>query len=137
MLQTWWRRTVEPALAALPGPGIVTEPNNKAPSATTPSTTASATATATPTTAAANTATTSLNQGRRKVVLVFFLGGCTLAEISALRFLSGGGIGTGTSTVNDAHEGGWDVVVATTKLLRGDALIESLFETVGRMSLST
>ncbi|KAK3911950.1 Vacuolar protein sorting-associated protein 33A [Frankliniella fusca] len=53
-----------------------------------------------------------------KVVLVFFIGGCTFAEISALRFLS-------QQEVSDANV---EFVIATTKLINGNSFIESLAE---------
>lgn len=49
-----------------------------------------------------------------KTVLVFFLGGCTFAEISALRFLS---------QQDDLNV---DFVIATTKLINGQTFINSL-----------
>jgi len=54
--------------------------------------------------------------GRRPVTLVFFTGGCTFAEITALRFM-GDLIG---------HE----FVIATTKLINGDTLIQSIMHKV-------
>ena len=51
-----------------------------------------------------------------KTVLVFFLGGCTYAEISALRFLS---------AQEDVNA---EFVVATTKIINGNSFVESLFE---------
>lgn len=149
-------RSIEPALAVLSGPGIVTEPGTKSAASSTTASAASASATASPssaalsgsaagatnTTATSTSATSSASaSGRRKVALVFFLGGCTLAEISALRFLSSGGAGSGGNNASpsagsgamDSQEGGWDFVVATTKLIRGDALVQSLFDVVGRM----
>ncbi|CAN8015991.1 unnamed protein product [Ixodes persulcatus] len=51
-----------------------------------------------------------------KVTLVFFLGGCTYAEISALRFLS---------QQDDAPV---EYLVATTKLINGNSFLESLAE---------
>ena len=51
-----------------------------------------------------------------KTVLVFFLGGCTYAEISALRFLS---------AQDDVNA---EFVVATTKIINGNSFVESLFE---------
>lgn len=53
--------------------------------------------------------------GRRPVTLVFFTGGCTFAEITSLRFL-GDMIGQ-------------DFVIATTKLINGNTLIDSVTET--------
>jgi len=51
----------------------------------------------------------------KKVVLVFFIGGCTFTEISAIRFLS-----------KKSEE--YNYVVGTTKLINGNTLIESLVE---------
>ncbi|KAI1293568.1 Vacuolar protein sorting-associated protein 33A [Halotydeus destructor] len=54
----------------------------------------------------------------RRTVLVFFIGGCTFAEISALRFLS-------------RHEElNVDFVVATTKLINGTSFLDSLSEKI-------
>jgi len=57
-----------------------------------------------------------LDVGSKKVVLVFFIGGCTFAEISAIRWL------------NQKNEH-YSFVVATTKLINGNSLIESITET--------
>ena len=57
---------------------------------------------------------------RKRRVLVMFIGGVTFAEISALRFLS-----ETTST---------EYLVATTKLVSGSSLLNSLYEDVGKMS---
>lgn len=54
--------------------------------------------------------------GRRPVTLVFFAGGCTFAEITSLRFLG--------------EMIGQDFVIATTKLINGDTLMESIMEKV-------
>ncbi|RWS28893.1 Vacuolar protein sorting-associated protein 33A-like protein [Leptotrombidium deliense] len=51
-----------------------------------------------------------------KVVLVFFLGGCTYAEISALRFLS------------QQEEMNVEFVVATTALINGNTFLDSISE---------
>ncbi|XP_054271006.1 vacuolar protein sorting-associated protein 33A isoform X2 [Macrosteles quadrilineatus] len=51
-----------------------------------------------------------------KVILVFFLGGCTFAEISALRFLS------------HQPDSNVEFLIATTKLINGNTFIESLME---------
>ncbi|CAL0321291.1 unnamed protein product [Lupinus luteus] len=57
--------------------------------------------------------------GRRALVLVVFVGGVTFAEISALRFLS-------------AQEGmAYDLIIATTKIVNGQTLIETFMEKVG------
>ncbi|XP_064460766.1 vacuolar protein sorting-associated protein 33A-like [Ornithodoros turicata] len=54
----------------------------------------------------------------QKVTLVFFLGGCTFAEISALRFLS---------QQDDAPV---EYIVATTKLINGTTFLKSIIEPV-------
>lgn len=51
-----------------------------------------------------------------KVVLVFFLGGCTFAEISALRFLA------------HQEDNNVEFVIATTKLINKHTFLESLME---------
>lgn len=51
-----------------------------------------------------------------KVVLVFFLGGCTFAEISALRFLS------------RQEDNNVEFVIATTKLINKNTFLEHLIE---------
>eukprot|EP00245_Coleochaete_scutata_P001569 TRINITY_DN11946_c0_g1_i1.p1 TRINITY_DN11946_c0_g1~~TRINITY_DN11946_c0_g1_i1.p1 ORF type:complete len:607 (+),score=112.22 TRINITY_DN11946_c0_g1_i1:84-1904(+) len=57
-----------------------------------------------------------LADGRRSLILVVFIGGVTFAEISALRFLS-------------AQEGvKTDFIVATTKLITGSSLLQTLIE---------
>lgn len=54
--------------------------------------------------------------GRRLLVLVVFIGGVTFAEISALRFLN-------------AQEGmKYDLMIATTKLISGTSLLQTLVE---------
>lgn len=78
---------------------------------------------------------TSLSTGRRgsfsseisqsdtpKVVLVFFLGGCTFAEISALRFLS------------RQEDNNVEFVIATTKLVNKNTFLESLMESESKKS---
>eukprot|EP00051_Salpingoeca_urceolata_P013714 m.173465 g.173465 ORF g.173465 m.173465 type:complete len:275 (+) comp17870_c0_seq8:1353-2177(+) len=55
-------------------------------------------------------------QQRQPVTLVFFVGGCTFAEISALRFLG--------------QMEGRDYVVATTKIVNGRSLLKSLGTTL-------
>ncbi|CAJ1955019.1 unnamed protein product [Sphenostylis stenocarpa] len=57
--------------------------------------------------------------GRRALVLVVFVGGVTFAEISALRFLS-------------TQEGmAYDLIIATTKIVNGQTLIETFMEKLG------
>ena len=53
-----------------------------------------------------------------KITMVLFLGGCTFTEIAALRFLS------------QQLEGQRDYVIATTKLINGKTLLESVYENV-------
>ncbi|XP_018334360.1 vacuolar protein sorting-associated protein 33A [Agrilus planipennis] len=50
------------------------------------------------------------------VVLVFFVGGCTFAEISALRFLS------------QQEDSNVEFVIATTKLINGNTFLKSIME---------
>ncbi|KAG4997996.1 hypothetical protein AAZX31_10G196500 [Glycine max] len=57
--------------------------------------------------------------GRRAVVLVVFVGGVTFAEISALRFLC-------------TQEGmAYDLIIATTKIVNGQTLVETFMEKLG------
>lgn len=51
-----------------------------------------------------------------KVILVFFLGGCTFAEISALRFLS------------QQEDNNVEFVIATTKLINKNTFLDSFME---------
>nr|CAH0102586.1 unnamed protein product [Daphnia galeata] len=53
-----------------------------------------------------------------KVTLVFFLGGCTYAEISALRFLS------------KREDAPTDYLIATTNIINGESFLTSLSETL-------
>ncbi|EGI63679.1 Vacuolar protein sorting-associated protein 33A [Acromyrmex echinatior] len=55
-----------------------------------------------------------------KLILVFFIGGCTFAEISALRFLS------------QQEELNVEFVVATTRLINGNTFLTSLMEDLER-----
>lgn len=57
--------------------------------------------------------------GRRSLVLVVFVGGVTFAEISALRFLS--------AQENMAY----DLIIATTKIVNGQTLVETFMEKLG------
>ncbi|WAR01544.1 VP33A-like protein [Mya arenaria] len=54
------------------------------------------------------------NIADQKVTLVFFLGGVTFAEIAALRFLA------------QQDDGGTDYVIATTKIISGQSLLDKL-----------
>ncbi|KAI4454579.1 vesicle protein sorting-associated [Holotrichia oblita] len=56
------------------------------------------------------------NNNSTKIVLVFFIGGCTFAEISALRFLS------------KQEDSNVEFVIATTKLINGNTFLESLMD---------
>ncbi|XP_030747567.1 vacuolar protein sorting-associated protein 33A [Sitophilus oryzae] len=56
------------------------------------------------------------NADSPKVVLVFFIGGCTFAEISALRFLS------------QQEDSNVEFVIATTKLINGGSFLKSIIE---------
>jgi hypothetical protein len=58
-----------------------------------------------------------------KVILVFFIGGITMAEISAIRYLS--------KITNNEY------IIGTTKLINGNTFIESLFEQVGNIKKRT
>ncbi|KAG0056940.1 hypothetical protein BGZ83_002880 [Gryganskiella cystojenkinii] len=56
--------------------------------------------------------------GQPRISLVFFLGGCTFTEISAIRFLA-------------SQEGGQrDFVVCTTQILNGNTLVDSIIQKV-------
>jgi len=59
----------------------------------------------------------STDEKTSKVTLVFFVGGMTFTELSAMRFLS-----------RNADN---SIIVATTKLTNGNALMESMFELLG------
>ncbi|KAH0954770.1 hypothetical protein HN011_008394 [Eciton burchellii] len=56
------------------------------------------------------------NSEPSKLIMVFFIGGCTFAEISALRFLS------------QQEDLNVEFVVGTTKLINGDTFLSSLME---------
>lgn len=60
-----------------------------------------------------------VQDGRRSLVLVVFVGGVTFAEISALRFLS-------------SQEGmAYDIIIGTTKIINGNTLTETFLEKLG------
>lgn len=66
------------------------------------------------------------DQNKKPIVLVYFIGGVTFSEISAIRFLG--------SKENIQR----DFVVATTRLINGDSLLNSLVEDVeNRLNRST
>lgn len=58
------------------------------------------------------------------VVLVFFIGGCTFAEISALRFLS------------QQENSNVEFVVATTKLINGNTFLQSIIDIDNKKTVS-
>ncbi|XP_059169291.1 vacuolar protein sorting-associated protein 33A-like isoform X2 [Physella acuta] len=64
------------------------------------------------------------SMGEQKLTLVFFLGGVTQAEVAALRFLA------------QQDDGGTDYVVASTSLITGQRLINSLKETIEPVKLN-
>ncbi|XP_035829204.1 vacuolar protein sorting-associated protein 33A isoform X2 [Aplysia californica] len=64
------------------------------------------------------------SMGEQKLTLVFFLGGVTQAELAALRFLA------------QQDDGGTDYVVATTNIVQGHRLIESLQEHIEPVKLN-
>ncbi|XP_038691940.1 vacuolar protein-sorting-associated protein 33 homolog [Tripterygium wilfordii] len=67
----------------------------------------------------ASAAVNKVADGRRSLVLIVFIGGVTFAEIAALRFLS-------------AQESmAYDLIVATTKIISGNTLIETYMENMG------
>jgi hypothetical protein len=58
---------------------------------------------------------------QKKVVLVYFIGGVTFAEISAIRYLNEKRLG----------DRDYEFIIATTKLINGTTFLESLIEDVG------
>lgn len=58
------------------------------------------------------------NKKDRQTTLVLFIGGCTFAEISALRFLS------------EQEDSNVDYLVATTSIINGDKFIKGLMTDV-------
>ncbi|EFA77569.1 Sec1-like family protein [Heterostelium album PN500] len=61
-------------------------------------------------------ATTNVKSDRKPITLVYFIGGVTFAEISALRFLS------------RQDQANRDFIIITTKLINGDTLVDNLVE---------
>ncbi|GAB5593515.1 Vacuolar protein-sorting-associated protein 33 [Umbelopsis nana] len=59
----------------------------------------------------------SLGSQHKKTTIVFFLGGCTYTEVSAIRFLA------------QQDEGVRDYLVATTQMINGSTLLESVVQT--------
>jgi hypothetical protein len=59
----------------------------------------------------------SLGSQHKKTTIVFFLGGCTYTEVSAIRFLA------------QQDEGVRDYLVATTQMINGNTLLESVVQT--------
>lgn len=62
-----------------------------------------------------------MSHSQKKVVLVYFIGGVTFAEISAIRYLNEKRIG----------DRDYEFIIATTKLINGTTFLESLIEDVG------
>jgi hypothetical protein len=58
----------------------------------------------------------SLSSQHKKTTIVFFLGGCTFTEVSAIRFLA------------QQDEGVRDYLVATTQMINGNTLLESIIQ---------
>ncbi|KYQ94306.1 Sec1-like family protein [Tieghemostelium lacteum] len=61
-------------------------------------------------------ATTNVKSERKPITLVYFIGGVTFSEISALRFLS------------RQDQANRDFIILTTKLINGESMIDSLLE---------
>ncbi|XP_058762201.1 vacuolar protein-sorting-associated protein 33 homolog [Vicia villosa] len=105
-IRSGWR-PVEEILKLLPGPHLETRRGGFSNSPSTD------TLSGTPTSVA------KVPDGRRALVLVVFVGGVTFAEISALRFLS-------------AQESmAYDLVIASTKIVNGQTLLETFMEKLG------
>ncbi|XP_020229656.1 vacuolar protein-sorting-associated protein 33 homolog [Cajanus cajan] len=105
-IRSGWR-PVEEILKLLPGPHLETKRGgfSNSPSFDTLS--------------GVSTSIAKVPDGRRALVLVVFVGGVTFAEISALRFLS-------------AQEGmAYDLIIATTKIVNGQTLVETFMEKLG------
>ncbi|KAL2324835.1 hypothetical protein Fmac_023893 [Flemingia macrophylla] len=105
-IRSGWR-PVEEILKLLPGPHLETKRGgfSNSPSFDTLS--------------RVSTSIAKVPDGRRALVLVVFVGGVTFAEISALRFLS-------------AQEGmAYDLIIATTKIVNGQTLVETFMEKLG------
>eukprot|EP00761_Pharyngomonas_kirbyi_P014772 gb/GECH01014802.1/.p1 GENE.gb/GECH01014802.1/~~gb/GECH01014802.1/.p1 ORF type:complete len:599 (+),score=157.21 gb/GECH01014802.1/:1-1797(+) len=62
-------------------------------------------------------------QSNKRIVLLFFLGGVTFAEISAIRFLN---------TIYQEAE--IEFVIGTTQLMNGHTFVESMYERVGALA---
>ncbi|XP_047171852.1 vacuolar protein-sorting-associated protein 33 homolog [Vigna umbellata] len=105
-IRSGWR-PVEEILKLLPGPHLETKRGgfSNSPSFDTLS--------------GVSTSLAKVPDGRRALVLVVFVGGVTFAEISALRFFS-------------TQEGmAYDLIIATTKIVNGQSLIEPFVEKLG------
>eukprot|EP00762_Andalucia_godoyi_P000574 ANDGO_05304.mRNA.1 Vacuolar protein-sorting-associated protein 33 homolog len=61
-------------------------------------------------------------QSRKKVLLVYFIGGVSFAEIAALRLIA------------RQDDSSYDIIVASTKLINGSSLLESVYERVGLLA---
>ncbi|QCE08851.1 lysine-specific histone demethylase 1 [Vigna unguiculata] len=106
-IRSGWR-PVEEILKLLPGPHLETKRGgfSNSPSFDTLS-------------GVSTTSLAKVPDGRRALVLVVFVGGVTFAEISALRFFS-------------TQEGmAYDLIIATTKIVNGQSLIEPFMEKLG------
>ncbi|KAK2404069.1 Sec1/munc18 (SM) protein superfamily [Trifolium repens] len=105
-IRSGWR-PVEEVLKMLPGPHLETKRGgfSNSPSFDTLS--------------GISTSIAKVPDGRRALVLVVFVGGVTFAEISALRYLS-------------AQESmAYDLIIASTKIVNGQTLLETFMEKLG------
>lgn len=101
-------QTLHDVLASLPGPTF--EDNQLAGSSFNYDTIDAATITR------RSSLTSEMSQSeQRRVILVFFLGGCTFAEVSALRFLA-------------QEDGNVEFVIATTKLVNKNSFLDEFIE---------
>ncbi|CAG5119016.1 unnamed protein product, partial [Candidula unifasciata] len=64
------------------------------------------------------------SMGEQKLTLVLFLGGVTQAEVAAFRFLA------------QQDDGGTDYIVATTSIITGQRLLDSLTESIQPVRLN-
>ncbi|XP_057427971.1 vacuolar protein-sorting-associated protein 33 homolog [Lotus japonicus] len=105
-IRSGWR-PVEETLKLLPGPHLETRRGgfSNSPSFDTLS--------------GVSTSIAKVPDGRRALVLVVFVGGVTFAEISALRFLS------------SQESMAYDLIIATTKIVNGQTLLETFMEKLG------
>eukprot|EP00823_Brevimastigomonas_motovehiculus_P003022 TRINITY_DN1816_c0_g3_i2.p1 TRINITY_DN1816_c0_g3~~TRINITY_DN1816_c0_g3_i2.p1 ORF type:complete len:201 (+),score=106.70 TRINITY_DN1816_c0_g3_i2:113-715(+) len=93
--------------------------SNASTSTSSTSSASSSTSSASSSSSASSVSTTSSSEEQKNpLTLVYFIGGVTFAEISALRFLA------------DKEGHGRDYIIATTKLINGQTLMDSLVEPV-------